>query len=146
MEFATVDDYIASQPAETQPILQEVRRRFHEAVPGAGEMISYGIPTITLDGHYVVYFAGWKHHLSVYPVPHGDEELQAEMKDAPDRLQWAMNHCLAQIGIEHAEHRSRAIEIGERLEVLKDYPTPPNCTSPFAPIWITEMVRRKPAT
>jgi 3-methyladenine DNA glycosylase AlkD len=69
--------------------------------------------------------------------------VEAEMKDAPDRLQWAMNHCLAQIGIEHAEHRARAIDIGERLEVLKDYPTPPNCTSPFAPIWITEMVNRQ---
>ena len=69
--------------------------------------------------------------------------IEAQMKDAPDRLQWAMNHCLAQIGIEHAEHRARAIDIGERLEVLKDYPTPPNCTSPYAPIWITEMVRRQ---
>ena len=69
--------------------------------------------------------------------------IEAELRDAPDRLQWAMNHCLAQIGIEHAEHRTRAIDIGERLEVLKDYPTPPNCTSPFAPIWITEMVRRQ---
>ncbi|WP_442810640.1 DNA alkylation repair protein [Streptomyces sp. Wh19] len=69
--------------------------------------------------------------------------IEAAMKDAPDRLQWAMNHCLAQIGIEHAEHRARAIEIGERLEVLKDYPTPPNCTSPFAPVWIAELVRRR---
>ncbi len=70
--------------------------------------------------------------------------IEAEMKSAPDRLQWAMNHCLAQIGIEHPEHRARALDIGERLEVLKDFPTPPNCTSPFAPIWITEMVRRQP--
>ncbi|MEV7560821.1 DNA alkylation repair protein [Streptomyces sp. NPDC048331] len=69
--------------------------------------------------------------------------IEAEMKDAPERLQWAMNHCLAQIGIEHPEHRARAIDIGERLEVLKDYPTPPNCTSPFAPAWIGEMVRRQ---
>jgi len=68
--------------------------------------------------------------------------IEAGMKEAPDRLQWAMNHCLAQIGIEHAGHRARAIDIGERLEVLKDYPTPPNCTSPFAPAWINEMVRR----
>lgn len=71
------------------------------------------------------------------------DTIEAEMTDAPDRLQWAMNHCLAQIGIEHAEHRVRALNIGERLEVLKDYPTPPNCTSPFAPIWITEMVFRQ---
>lgn len=69
--------------------------------------------------------------------------IEAEMKDAPDRLQWAMNHCLAQIGIEHAEFRGRAVDIGERLEVLKDYPTPPGCTSPFAPVWINEMVRRQ---
>ncbi|MFF2538349.1 DNA alkylation repair protein [Streptomyces cyaneofuscatus] len=71
------------------------------------------------------------------------DTVEAEMKDAPDRLQWAMNHCLAQIGIEHPEHRARAVAIGERLEVLKDYPTPPNCTSPFAPAWIAEMVRRQ---
>lgn len=71
--------------------------------------------------------------------------IEAEMKDAPDRLQWAMNHCLAQIGIAHAEHRARAIDIGERLGVLKDYPTPPGCTSPFAPTWIAEMVRRQHA-
>jgi 3-methyladenine DNA glycosylase AlkD len=71
------------------------------------------------------------------------DTIEAQMKDAPDRLQWAMNHCLAQIGIEHSEHRARAIGIGERLEVLKDYPTPPNCTSPFAPVWIAEMVNRQ---
>jgi 3-methyladenine DNA glycosylase AlkD len=69
--------------------------------------------------------------------------IEARMRDAPERLQWAMNHCLAQIGIEQPALRARAIDIGERLEVLKDYPTPPNCTSPFAPIWIAEMVRRR---
>ena len=69
--------------------------------------------------------------------------VEAEMGDAPERLQWAMNTCLAQIGIAHPEHRTRALEIGERLEVLKDYPTPPNCTSPYAPVWIAEMVRRR---
>ena len=72
--------------------------------------------------------------------------IEAEMADAPDRLQWAMNECLAQIGIEHPEHRARALDIGERLRVLEDYPTSPGCTSPYAPIWITEMVRRQDAT
>ncbi|MBO4139394.1 DNA alkylation repair protein [Micromonospora tulbaghiae] len=69
--------------------------------------------------------------------------VEAEMADAPERLQRAMNHCLAQIGIEHAAYRERAIGIGERLGVLKDYPTPPGCTSPYAPVWINEMVRRQ---
>ncbi len=73
------------------------------------------------------------------------DTIEAEMKAAPDRLQWAMNHTLAQIGIEHPDQRARAIGIGERLEVLKDHPTPPNCTSPFAPIWINEIVSRRSA-
>jgi 3-methyladenine DNA glycosylase AlkD len=101
------------------------------------------------DTDPVVASAGWALTTErVAKKPHGLDlaelldTIEAQMKDAPDRLQWAMNHCLAQIGIEHAEHRARAIDIGERLEVLKDYPTPPNCTSPYAPIWITEMVRR----
>ncbi|MGD8215141.1 DNA alkylation repair protein [Aestuariimicrobium sp. Y1814] len=69
--------------------------------------------------------------------------IEQQMKDAPDPLQWAMNETLAQIGIHHPALRARAIGIGERLEVLKDYPTAPNCTSPFAPTWIAEMVSRQ---
>lgn len=70
--FDNVDEYIGSFPAEVQDILQEIRRRCHAAVPSSGEIISYGIPTITVDGEYVIYFAGWAHHVSVYPVPAGD--------------------------------------------------------------------------
>lgn len=71
--------------------------------------------------------------------------IETRLQEAPDRLQWQMNTCLAMIGIEHSEHRERALAIGEELEVLKDYPTPPNCTSPFAPTWIAEIVRRREA-
>ncbi|MDJ1369978.1 DNA alkylation repair protein [Gulosibacter molinativorax] len=71
------------------------------------------------------------------------DTIEAEMKDAPERLQWAMNENLAQIGITNEDLRPRALDIGERLEVLKDYPTSPGCISPFAPIWITEMVKRQ---
>nr|WP_311771490.1 DNA alkylation repair protein [Actinophytocola algeriensis] len=104
----------------------------------------------TADQDPVVASAGWAlttERVAKNPagldLPGLLDVIEAEMRDAPDRLQWAMNHCLAQIGIEHQEHRARAIDIGERLQVLKDYPTPPNCTSPFAPVWITEMVRRQ---
>jgi 3-methyladenine DNA glycosylase AlkD len=73
------------------------------------------------------------------------DTIEREMAGAPKRLQWEMNTCLAMIGIHHPAYRARAIDIGERLEVLKDYPTAPNCTSPFAPIWIDEIVRRQGA-
>ena len=69
--------------------------------------------------------------------------IEAEMKDAPERLQWAMNTCLGNIGIEHESHRDRVLEIGERLGVLKDHPTPGGCVSPYVPIWVPEMLRRR---
>lgn len=71
------------------------------------------------------------------------DQIETEMVEAPERLQWAMNHCLAQIGIENPALRERAVDIGERLGVLRDYPTAPGCTSPFAPLWIAEMVSRR---
>ncbi|GAB4001050.1 DNA alkylation repair protein [Glycomyces albus] len=104
----------------------------------------------TADPDPVVASAGWALTADrVVKKPEGLDlaglldVIEAEMKDAPDPLQWAMNTCLGHIGIEHAELRARSIDIGERLEVLKDYPTSPGCTSPFAPIWIQEIVRRR---
>lgn len=71
------------------------------------------------------------------------DRIEAELQSAPEREQWSMNETLATIGIHHPSFRERAISIGERLQVLANYPTPPNCTSPFAPAWIAEMVRRR---
>lgn len=76
--FTTVDDYIGSHPPDVQDALQEIRRTMHAVVSGAGETISYNIPTITLDGRPLVYFAGWKRHVSVYPLPAGGDSDQAQ--------------------------------------------------------------------
>jgi uncharacterized protein YdhG (YjbR/CyaY superfamily) len=78
--FATVDDYIASFPPEVQRILEAVRAAIRAVVPGTEERISYGIPTFALDGRYVVYFSGWKRHVSVYPIPDADPELARAIK------------------------------------------------------------------
>ena len=56
---------------------------------------------------------------------------------------WTMNYCLAEIGITSPPHRARAMAIGEKLGVYRDYPVSKGCTSPFAPIWINEMVSRQ---
>ena len=75
--FESVDQYIATFPPATQRVLQDVRRALHDAVPGAGETISYNIPTVTLDDRSIVHFAGWKRHISLYPVPDGDAAYEA---------------------------------------------------------------------
>jgi 3-methyladenine DNA glycosylase AlkD len=71
------------------------------------------------------------------------DRIEKEMGGAPPVVQWTMNFCLAQIGIHFSEHRKRALAIGEKLGVFRDYPTSKGCTSPFAPIWINEMVKRQ---
>lgn len=70
------------------------------------------------------------------------DRLEHEMGAAPTMVQWTMNYCLAEIGIRFPEHRARAIAIGEKIGAFKDYPTPKGCTSPYAPLWIAEMVKR----
>ncbi len=71
------------------------------------------------------------------------DRIESEMGSATPEVQWTMNCCLAEIGIHFAHHRERALAIGETLGIYRDYPCSKGCTSPFAPIWINEMVRRQ---
>ena len=71
------------------------------------------------------------------------DRIESELGNADPAEQWTMNMCLAAIGIHHPEYRQRAIAIGEKLGIYRDFPVSKGCTSPFAPIWIHEMVRRQ---
>jgi 3-methyladenine DNA glycosylase AlkD len=94
--------------------------------------------------------AGW--HLTAERVAKNPEGLdlpalldriESEMGDADSAVQWTMNSTLAEIGIHAPKLRKRAITIGEKLGVYRDYPVSKGCTSPFAPIWINYMVSRQ---
>lgn len=71
------------------------------------------------------------------------KQLQKEMPKAAPEVQWTMNYALAYIGIHHPAYRKQALNIGEELGIYRDYPVSKGCTSPFAPIWINEMVKRQ---
>ncbi|HEX4206635.1 MAG TPA: DUF1801 domain-containing protein [Ktedonobacteraceae bacterium] len=77
--FTTIDKYISTFPGEIQTVLEKVRQAIHKAAPEAEETMSYGMPTFNLNGKHVVFFAGWKYHLSLYPIPVGDEAFQQEL-------------------------------------------------------------------
>lgn len=64
------------------------------------------------------------------------DRIEAEMASAPPAKQEAMNWCLVEIGIHDESRRARALEIGERLGVYRNYPVAKGCISPFAPTWI----------
>ncbi|MGM9478815.1 DNA alkylation repair protein [Pedobacter sp. GSP4] len=71
------------------------------------------------------------------------DRIEGEMAKVAPETQWTMNTALAQIGINHPIYRERALAIGEKLGIYRDYPVSKGCTSPFAPIWINEMVKRQ---
>jgi uncharacterized protein YdhG (YjbR/CyaY superfamily) len=64
----TIDEYLAGFPRPARNVLQQVRRTIRKAVPDAQETISYNIPAYKLNGHALIYFAGWKAHYSLYPA------------------------------------------------------------------------------
>jgi uncharacterized protein YdhG (YjbR/CyaY superfamily) len=64
----TVASYIADKPAPARRALNAMRGALRKAVPGAEEVISYGIPALKKDGRIVVFFAAWKEHCALYPV------------------------------------------------------------------------------
>lgn len=78
-QVATIDDYLTSCPENGRVALEKVLRTIREAVPEAGERISYQIPTFTLDGKDLIYVAAWKSHIGLYPVPTADEDLEREL-------------------------------------------------------------------
>lgn len=71
------DEYISSFPPATQKILQQIRAKIKKIAPKAEEAISYGIPVFNLNGTYLIYFAGYKNHVSIYPAPRGRDEFTA---------------------------------------------------------------------
>jgi uncharacterized protein YdhG (YjbR/CyaY superfamily) len=66
-----IDEYIAAFPENVQDILQKIRTTIKTAALDAEEAISYGMPTFNLNGHYLIYFAAYKKHIGLYPVPRG---------------------------------------------------------------------------
>jgi uncharacterized protein YdhG (YjbR/CyaY superfamily) len=75
----SIDEYIGRFPADTQVILEKIRATIRKAAPAAEETISYQIPTFTLNGQYLIYFAAFQKHVSVYPAPRGVERFKREL-------------------------------------------------------------------
>ncbi len=62
----TIDQYIALQPENIQPFLQQVRDTIRAVLPDAQERISWSMPTFW-NKHNIIHFAAFKKHLGIYP-------------------------------------------------------------------------------
>ncbi|CAG0938146.1 hypothetical protein BROC_00116 [Candidatus Brocadiaceae bacterium] len=77
--FQSIDQYIAACPVESQKYLREIHKLIHALVPDANEKISYQIACFELNDMNLIHFAGWKKHVSLYPVPTGSEVFERQI-------------------------------------------------------------------
>ena len=82
--FQSIDEYIAACPIESQAYLKQIRKLIHDLVPDAKEKISYQIACFELNGRNLIHFAGWKKHVSLYPVPAGSEAFERQIENYLD--------------------------------------------------------------
>ena len=122
--------YVVKEHADREALRQKWMASDHPMTARAGWQLTAGRVAKSPDG---------------LDLPALLDRIEKEMGRAAPEVQWTMNTCLAEIGINHPGHRKRAVAIGEKLGVYRDYPCSKGCTSPFAPTWIGEMVRRKAA-
>ena len=74
----TVDEYIAGFPKEFHELLKSIRSTIKKAAPQAEESISYGIPAYKQNG-VLIYFAGFKNHIGIYPAPRENAAFKKEL-------------------------------------------------------------------
>jgi len=67
----TIDEYIAAQPEEIRPFLNQVRDTLRAVLPDAEEIISWRMPTYRKK-RIIIHFAGFKNHIGIYP---GDDAI-----------------------------------------------------------------------
>ena len=77
MKPQNIEEYIAVQDAQVQPMLKEVRDILAEALPEAEERISWSMPTFW-KGRNIIHFAAAKKHIGLYP---GDGAIEAFKKE-----------------------------------------------------------------
>jgi len=130
--FAQLADWLTSYVVKQHPAKEALRLRWMES------------------DHPMLARAGWSLTVErIVKQPDGLnveallDRLDREMGGAAAPTQWTMNFCLGEIGIRYPEHRQRAIEIGERLGLYRDYPVSKGCVSPYVPVWVHEMVARQ---
>jgi uncharacterized protein YdhG (YjbR/CyaY superfamily) len=76
---SSVEEYVATFPTDVQNTLGLLRAVVYDTIPDATEIIRYAMPAVMLDGHYVVHYAAWKHHIGLYPIPPMPADLEPDV-------------------------------------------------------------------
>jgi uncharacterized protein YdhG (YjbR/CyaY superfamily) len=63
----TPDEYLQALPDDQRAALERVREIVKAEIPDVEERITYGMPGFNYEGKYLMAYAAFKDHLSVFP-------------------------------------------------------------------------------
>ena len=76
----TVEEYIDSQPKEQRKVLEKIRALVKSMIPKAEEAMGYGVASFKLNSKPLIYYASFKNHIGIYPVPKAEGKLAEKIK------------------------------------------------------------------
>ena len=118
--FKTVDEYMTAFPPDTRAKLQSIRKAIKKAVPKAEELISYNMPMFKYEGR-LVYYAGYKNHIGLYPMVSGISAFKKELsgyKGAKGSVQFPLDKTMP-LGLITRIVKFRAKENIEKIAAKK---------------------------
>ena len=74
--MSVIDEYLANFEAPQRAALERIRKIVHDVAPEAEEVITYGMPGFKYNGKYLIAFAPFKHHMSIFPASEPIEVLK----------------------------------------------------------------------
>ena len=93
----TIEAYLEALPQRSREALEQIRDRISAAAPDSVEGIKYGMPTATLKGKNILYYAAWKAHVGLYPIYRGSADFEAALapyRDKKDSVRFALDQPL----------------------------------------------------
>jgi uncharacterized protein YdhG (YjbR/CyaY superfamily) len=109
--MSPIDEYLQNVPAPQHAELERIRSLIKQTVPDAEEVITYSMPGFKYKGKYLISFAAFKDHLSIFPGSDPVGTLKDTLKDnitGKGTIQFTVEKPLAEATIREIVELSKA--------------------------------------